>query len=612
MTATVGLTGSTYTPPANAVVIAAGANIQSAVNSHPAGTAFILSAGTYTGQTIHPLNGDSFYGTPGQTILNGNGAAQAFQGQVISNVTISGLTITNYAPASNGVGTLGTDASATGWVVQGCTFTNISNGVPIMLGNSMVIQNCSIHNNQNAGIESWNVTGAIIRNNAIYANNQSLQDPFTAVSNNAGIKICQSTNTQILNNDVSNNLRCTGIWTDISCKGTVIDGNNISGNGAGGIFDELDYGTTISNNTISYNNPTAIDGFRGGGIYIQNSQNANIYGNTLTGNVGGIWAYQDNRGSGPLGPWVVANNSVHNNIIQMSAGQNGYGGTATTGLINYANNAYNMSGTAQLVISGNTVSWPQWEAAGNDTASSGSTFNTATTIPKAPDTLTLRMSEDYYQGDAQFVVKVNGTQVGGTMTTHALHSTGDSDVFQLTGNWGTGVQQVQIQFINDAYGGSASTDRNLYVSSVAYDGKTDAKTSATLLGNSTSTFAVGGATATAADPADNVTLSLSEDAYQGDARFVVTLDGKTITTAQSVTTLHSSGGWQAFQLAGNFGTGPHTLGVKFTNDAYGGSSSLDRNLYSNGISVNGQHYGSGSTELYSTGSTVSYAFTTAH
>ena len=150
---TVGLTGATYAPPANAVVIAAGANIQSIVNSNPAGTAFILSPGTYTGQTIHPLSGDSFYGTPGQTILNGNGAPQAFQGQMVSNVTISGLTITNYAPAPNGVGTLGTNASATNWVVQGCTFTNISNGVPIMLGDSMIVQNCSIFNNQNAGIE---------------------------------------------------------------------------------------------------------------------------------------------------------------------------------------------------------------------------------------------------------------------------------------------------------------------------------------------------------------------------------------------------------------------------------------------------------------------------
>ena len=338
----------------------------------------------------------------------------------------------------------------------------------------------------------------------------------------------------------------------------------------------------------------------------------NIYGNTLTGNVGGIWAYQSNRGSGLSGPWVVANDSVHNNTIQMSAGQNGYGGTVTTGLINYADNAYYMSGSSQFVLANNPASWSQWEAAGNDTASSGSTFSTATSIPTAsPDTLILGMSEDYYQGDAQFVVKVNGTQVGGTMTTHALHSTGDSDVFQLTGNWGAGVQQVQIQFINDTYGGSPSLDRNLYVNSIAYDGNTDANTSATLLSNGTSTFAVGGSTQTTAGPADNVTLSLSEDSYQGNAQFVVTLDGKKLTTAQSVTTLHSSGNWEAFQLAGNFGAGSHTLGITFTNDAYGGSPSLDRNLYSNGISVNGQHYGSGATELY-TKSTVSYAFTTTH
>jgi hypothetical protein len=235
-----------------------------------------------------------------------------------------------------------------------------------------------------------------------------------------------------------------------------------------------------------------------------------------------------------------------------------------------------------------------------------------TPTPTPTDTLTLNMSEDAYNGDAQFIVKVNGTQVGGTMTTHAIHSSGDSDVFQLTGHWGSGAQQVQIQFINDAYGGSASTDRNLYVNSIAYDGNTDASTSAALSTNSTSTFTVGGSTQTTAAPADNVTLSLSEDYYQGDAQFVVTLDGKKITTPQSVTTLHSSGNWETFELSGNFGAGSHTLGITFTNDAYGGSPSLDRNLYSDGISVNGQHHGSGVTALYATGATASYTFTTAH
>ncbi|MBW4024796.1 MAG: hypothetical protein HIU92_17005, partial [Proteobacteria bacterium] len=90
----------------------------------------------------------------------------------------------------------------------------------------------------------------------------------------------------------------------------------------------------------------------------------------------------------------------------------------------------------------------------------------------SPDTLTLNVSGDHWKSDAQFIVKVNGQQAGGTYDASALHSSGDAGTVQLSGNWGSGVQDVQVSFINDAYGGSASTDRNLYVNSIAYDGTT--------------------------------------------------------------------------------------------------------------------------------------------
>jgi hypothetical protein len=68
--------------------------------------------------------------------------------------------------------------------------------------------------------------------------------------------------------------------------------------------------------------------------------------------------------------------------------------------------------------------------------------------PPAADTLTLRVSEDAWKGDAQFTVSVDGKQVGGTLTASALHGTGDSNVFTLTGQWGAGTHDVQLKFIN--------------------------------------------------------------------------------------------------------------------------------------------------------------------
>lgn len=217
------------------------------------------------------------------------------------------------------------------------------------------------------------------------------------------------------------------------------------------------------------------------------------------------------------------------------------------------------------------------------------------------DTLTMRVSENAYRGDAQFTVSVDGQQVGGILTATALHYEDDSNVFTLTGKWGQGAHNVRIEFLNDAYGGTASTDRNLYVDSIAYGGITYAGANAALMKNSTKDFTVGSPTATVAGPADTLTLHLAEDAWNGDAKVVLSIDGKTITTAQAVVASHNAGAWQDLTFSGNFGSGSHDVGVTFTNDAWGGSGSTDRNLYVNGVDFNGTHYGSGTTALYSNG-----------
>jgi hypothetical protein len=219
-------------------------------------------------------------------------------------------------------------------------------------------------------------------------------------------------------------------------------------------------------------------------------------------------------------------------------------------------------------------------------------------------TITLNVSEDAYLGDAQYTVKVDGTQIGGVRTATTLHSSGDADVVSLTGNWGVGTHAVQLQFINDANGGTAATNRNLYVNSIALNGVTQSGTTAAMDSNATRSFNVGGTTAATAGPADTLTLHLSEDAYTGDAQFVLAIDGKQIATPQSVTASHGAGAWQTIAFAGSFGAGSHTVGITFTNDAYGGSAATDRNLYANGIDVNGQHYGTGVTAMMSNGTTT--------
>jgi beta-glucanase (GH16 family) len=219
--------------------------------------------------------------------------------------------------------------------------------------------------------------------------------------------------------------------------------------------------------------------------------------------------------------------------------------------------------------------------AGNGTSSFTVNGSAASPAAPAPGTNTLRLSlaEDAWQGDALAVITVDGKAVGGTVAVTALHAQGASQAVTLTGSWGTGAHDVGVQFINDAYGGTPTMDRNLYVNVVSLDGQASAAPPATLYSNGTAHASIA-----AANP---LVLHLSEDAWQGDAQFTVAVDGKTLGGAQSVTALHSKGAVQDFGFDQTMAAGTHDVAVSFLNDAYGGSAATDRNLYVNAIDANG-------------------------
>jgi hypothetical protein len=93
------------------------------------------------------------------------------------------------------------------------------------------------------------------------------------------------------------------------------------------------------------------------------------------------------------------------------------------------------------------------------------------TAGSGPDSLVLKVSQDAYQGSAQYTVKVDGAQVGGTFTASAWRSAGQSDTLTLKGDWGAGAHQVSVEFLNDKWDGTAATDRNLYVDGATYNGQ---------------------------------------------------------------------------------------------------------------------------------------------
>jgi len=201
------------------------------------------------------------------------------------------------------------------------------------------------------------------------------------------------------------------------------------------------------------------------------------------------------------------------------------------------------------------------------------------------DALVLMVSEDAWNGDAQFNVLVDGVQQG-TFTATAPHAAGAPQSISLTGSWGAGPHSIGIAFVNHAWGGTAATDRNLYVDGVSYDGIGAAGAPATLFSNGVATFGVAAASASAAK-GTALTLHLAEDEWQGDARCSVAIDGGTIVRDSAVTASNGEGRSQAVDLHALLAPGPHDIGLSFLNDAYGGTAATDRNLYVKGIDVGG-------------------------
>lgn len=212
--------------------------------------------------------------------------------------------------------------------------------------------------------------------------------------------------------------------------------------------------------------------------------------------------------------------------------------------------------------------------------------DTLATISVNPDTLILNLSEDAYQGNAQFKVMVDRTQLGAAQSVIAMHSPGVSETFTYKGNFGPGTHTVGISFLNDAYDGAA-LDRNLYIDNATFNGW-QVEGATPLFRNSTVNFLATVSAPTPPPATDTLQLSLAEDAWQGDAQCVVSIDGQPIGGAVTVTALHGQGKAQTLTLTGQWGPGAHDVRVQFINDAFSGTPTMDRNLYVNGVTLDGQ------------------------
>ncbi len=196
------------------------------------------------------------------------------------------------------------------------------------------------------------------------------------------------------------------------------------------------------------------------------------------------------------------------------------------------------------------------------------------------DTLVVKVSQSAMKGaDALFRIYVDGVQIGGNHCASALRNKGQADVLTFTGNWGPGAHDVQIRYLNDARNLATGEDRNLFVESVALNGKILTGGTAAMTTNGSTTFSTG---------SDTLVVKVSQDAMAGaDALFQVFVDGFQVGGNFYASALRKAGLSDVLTFTGDWGKGAHDVQVKYLNDARNLATGEDRNLYVESITLNG-------------------------
>jgi hypothetical protein len=435
------------------------------------------------------------------------------------------------------------------------------------------------------------------------------------VADQNGAAVRYEGGTLTLNNDTIHNNQ-DGLLANSDSNGVItINGSKFYANGAGDGYSHNIYVNHIASLTVS---SSTITGALVGHDIKSRAASTTIIGNVITDGSNGTASYEIDLPNGGVAD--IENNFIQKGVnaqnpIAISYGEEG--NLQTTSSLKVAGNVVindspSPSSTALKNASGIVADMSNNSLFGWKTVSSGQVNVSATTTliteptnavapvptppaPTSPDTLILTVSEDAWNGDAQFKVSVDGVDVGSTFTATSSHAAGASQQIAIAGNWGANAHSVSANFINDAYGGSSTTDRNLYVNGVNYDGRDIDNSSATFLWNETKTFNVAApATPAAPAPSDTLTLTVSEDAWNGDAQFKVSVDGVDVGSTFTATASHTAGATQKIVISGHWGASAHSVSASFINDAYGGNAAADRNLYVNSVNYNGHDISDGS------------------
>jgi Pectate lyase superfamily protein/Ca-dependent carbohydrate-binding module xylan-binding len=496
-------------------------------------------------------------------------AAALLVGYKATGLTLSGDTVRD----TNGIGVVLSDVNQT--TVSNSNFTNIGNTADLANSHQGVAFSNDVagYGNQNS------VVNSAFSNIGLDAISATSQSGFSAVSNTvntasinpgwgsqnaaaAGFYGINDTNLVVAGNDINH---ASGNGIDIAVSSQVeVYQNAVSGSGGAGIglfsvtTGAASWNTTTDNNALNHFE------FKGGIVLDANGQSNVTLAHNVSGNTGStqtqLYGIQvvNGQDSNAGNLTVAQDNVLSGNQSSPISDTGSYDSVSDANLpaLSYAtpvNDAPTISGVAAAVSTSNNAATHPFQNANIVDPDFG-----------VIDKLTVTTSG----GSTNGILSGTGVSQTSTPGTYTIGATSGSTPSAMS----TLLKGAVFTPTTNSAGTAVATTFTLHDTQSSPTSPTSATSSA-----STVVTATGGG---------NVSLLLSEDAYQGDAKYAVTVDGKQVINGASVTASHAAGQEQSLNLPGILTAGAHDIGISFLNDLYGGTSATDRNLYLSGIDVN--------------------------
>jgi parallel beta-helix repeat protein len=411
----------------------------SSIPSFQSNTNYCFAAGTYSDFSRTFPSGDGWYGQGSAILDGGNSQQTAFSnGAAVTNAVVNGFTIKDYTyncatvsppyecggsySASLRFGsnitisdnTFGPDwqggyFGTGGLSLGGGGYTGGPGGTPGQYDSTNSWNagpnDSTVTHNLFTGLGWGSVSISSAQNDIVSYNEVTNTDEMNMDTEGdiaALGKFALVENLQILGNYVHNNPD-TGIWCDVFCVNTTVEGNTVSNNQVG-FFYEISCNALIANNTFINNGDSdAGTGNNGAAIRISSSgsstfsgvsacrdfnndgkmpgpQNITISGNTMTGNHEGVALFDGHveNGNEPVSasnPYIQDNNIiVTGNSITTETTSAGTDTDAWAASVanpgtaqSYSNNKYTIFSSHQNAFNAGNSSWSSWKSSGYDT-----------------------------------------------------------------------------------------------------------------------------------------------------------------------------------------------------------------------------------------------------